>query len=61
MNIDSVNQKDPQFSIAVASILKTIQENVNDPFHKVNKNIYLIYKCFKIIKLINHKLKVSVQ
>ncbi len=35
MNIDSINQKDPEFSIAVASILKTIQENLNDPFYRV--------------------------
>jgi hypothetical protein len=35
MNIDSINQKDPEFSIAVASIMKTIQDNINDPFYKV--------------------------
>ncbi len=38
MNIDSINQKNPELSMAVASILKTIQENVHDPFYRVIKN-----------------------
>ncbi len=35
MNIDSINGKDPELSIAIEKLLKIIQKNLINPFYKV--------------------------
>jgi hypothetical protein len=35
MNIDSINGKDPELSIALAGALKILQKSLSDPFFKV--------------------------
>jgi hypothetical protein len=35
MNIDSINQKDPELSIAISTVLNTLDKALRDPFYKV--------------------------
>ena len=35
MNIDSINRKDPELSIAVSGVMKILEKVMRDPFFKV--------------------------
>ena len=51
MNIDSINDSDPELNNAISLVLKVIQKLLVDPFYKVRSSLLLFMLYYSLFML----------